>query len=284
MIRLFSTDIEFDTFPNGEIGLNKTRVDMAVSNNLESYFTGTDVMTIGFKYEDNSDFFKLSLLKDYLDRWYGEYRMVLDVMYMPYSRMDRDNDTYSFSLKVAAGVINSLGFDSVLVQEPHSDVTMALLNNSEKSDLTMKLFNRFVRKNPDIRFIPAFPDASAQKRYEFAIGGSGYCFANKTRDFKTGRIISYDMFECGVIAHNVTDIVIIDDLCSKGGTFWFAAQKLEILYPDAKLHLIVAHCENTINEGRLPEDSRFKSIYTSNSILTEINEPLSKKIDVYNIW
>ena len=117
---LFVDGVEVDTglFPNGE---------SYVSTRFEEYFYGKAVVRIGIKFEDNNDLINLMFLKRHLDN-HG-IRSRLEILYFPYSRMDRMNNDYAFSLKYVAEFINSLNFYKVTIMEAHSDVTPALLNN-----------------------------------------------------------------------------------------------------------------------------------------------------------
>lgn len=56
---------------------------------------------------------------------------------------------------------------------------------------------------------------------------------------------------------------MIDDICSKGGTFYYGSKELN-KYGCKDMYLYVSHCENTILDGELlKEDSLFKSIYNT---------------------
>ena len=164
---------------------------------------------------------------------------------------------------------------------------MALINKGLNQDLTYTLFENFKEEHPNLRFSVCFPDAGALKRYGFALDSKmPYCVAHKTRDFKTGQIIDYTMnvyndkdsfsYSQNNLLH---DVVIIDDLCSKGGTFVHAAKKLAQL-GTKNIYLIVAHCENNINNGEIGKMDIFKKVYTTDSILTEINDDLKNKIKI----
>lgn len=69
------------------------------------------------------------------------------------------------------------------------------------------------------------------------------------------------------------NILIVDDICSKGGTFYFSAKKLKEL--GAKnIYLHITHCENTIFEGDILSSGLIAKIYTTNSILTKEHEKI----------
>ena len=70
------------------------------------------------------------------------------------------------------------------------------------------------------------------------------------------------------------NILIIDDICSKGGTFYYAAKELKEAGA-ANIYLYVTHCENTIHEGELLNSDLIKHIYTTDSILTKEHEKIT---------
>ena len=78
-----------------------------------------------------------------------------------------------------------------------------------------------------------------------------------------------------VEAINGKDILIIDDICSRGGTFYHSAKVLKEAGA-ANIYLYVTHCENTIHEGELlKEDSLIERIYTTDSLLTKTHEKIT---------
>ena len=116
MILLDSHQINFKKFPNGE-----TLVD---GEEIYRFFKGN----VTIKYEDDSDLIKLMFVKKYLDE--RDYQANLEIYYMPYSRMDRKEGDSFFTLKYISQFINSLNFNKIKIYEPHSDVCMALIDNS----------------------------------------------------------------------------------------------------------------------------------------------------------
>jgi ribose-phosphate pyrophosphokinase len=70
------------------------------------------------------------------------------------------------------------------------------------------------------------------------------------------------------------DVIIIDDICSRGGTFYHSAKALKEAGA-ANIYLYVTHCENTIHEGELLNSDLIKHIYTTDSILTKKHEKIT---------
>ena len=121
-----------------------------------------------------------------------------------------------------------------------------------------------------------YPDAGAAKRYGKEISYDKILTANKERDFRTGFIKKLQIN--GDIQSKSFKAVIVDDLCSKGGTFQITASKLKDMGA-TEIYLAVTHCENTIFQGDLLTGNLVAGIYTTNSILSKCHE----KIKVYEI-
>ena len=114
-----------------------------------------------------------------------------------------------------------------------------------------------------------YPDEGAGKRYSGMIP-LPYSFGIKKRDWATGQIKGLD---AAGDTDSIKDknILLVDDICSKGGTFYFSAKKLKEL--GAKnIYLYVTHCENTIFEGEILKGELFSRVFTTDSILTKTDE------------
>ena len=86
----------------------------------------------------------------------------------------------------------------------------------------------------------------------------------KNRDWKTGQIKSLSVLgETDDIAGK--DVLIIDDICSKGGTFYHSAKALKDLGVN-DIYLYVSHLENAVHEGDMIKSGLIKQIFTTNSI------------------
>jgi ribose-phosphate pyrophosphokinase len=183
--------------------------------------------------------------------------------YIPNARMDRvKSNEEVFTLKYFADFINGIGFKNVLVYDPHSSVSMALFNN------VYDLFKFKPSDNKiDVLSFGAkifYPDEGAVKRYSEIIKRD-YIYGMKKRDWETGNITGYEIV--GDVVQGET-ILIIDDICSRGGTFLHASKKLKEKGA-GDIYLYVSHCENTVLEGQLKESGLIKGIYTTNSIFTK---------------
>src|SRR4051812_33443898 len=102
----------FGKFPNGEVNLKKIKFDPLDIDHV-----------VTLKYENDEDLFHLLMVREALN-----VPVTLRITYAPYSRMDRDTDIYTFSLKTFTSFINAMNWDRVVIYEPHSDVLPALLD------------------------------------------------------------------------------------------------------------------------------------------------------------
>lgn len=261
MIKVNGERLAFQTFPNGE-----TRVDGEAI--LQAATEPRNMVVL--KYESDGDLIKLMFVKRFLDD--HRLRASLLISYMPYSRMDRVEGASVFTLKYAASFINSLDFEEVTVIEPHSDVTMALLDRSQAKYPSIELLEQVIRNTgfdaeEDYLF---FPDAGAQKRYA-KVKGFNQLVGFKVRDFQTGQIQKLDVV--GDVAKPGFKAIIVDDLCSYGGTFLLSAERLKELGA-SEVFLLVGHCEKSVFQGKIPGSSLLDRVFTTNTMLDE--SPIDK--------
>lgn len=267
MIKINNVIVNNDSFPNGEL-----KIDEKFFQNLKKLLSD---ITIDFHFEGNKDLTDLILIVSYI---YDQTKMkpILNMKYMPYSRMDRQkieknylyNDKKTaFTLKYICNVINTLPLKLIRIFEPHSDVCCALLNNVEIKYPTVDLLREaMIENNYDKkRDIIFYPDAGAQKRYTDLLKYPNVV-GFKHRNWENGKIEKLEV--CGDLPEKGFNVYIVDDLCSFGGTFILAAEKLKELGAN-KIFLIVGHCENSIVKGKIPESDLIATVYTTNSIFTE---------------
>ena len=263
MIKLNGQIIEQNHFPDGTL--------------LMKWYADTHaVSTITWQYESDAELFALYSLKRHLDCTVPGWNDFLYLPYIPHARQDRvKNKDDVFTLKYFAEIINSLGFKKVIVIDPHSSVSEALINNIEVC--TPGCFIEQVLNDiGDDNLLMFYPDEGAMKRYSGMVD-KPYAFGIKRRDWATGKIEGLDA--AGSI-EKIKDsrILIVDDICSKGGTFYHSAKKLKELGAK-EIYLYVSHCENTILKGDLLSSDLVEKVYTTNSIFTKEHE----KIEVFEL-
>ncbi|HAU87639.1 MAG TPA: hypothetical protein DCW90_19750, partial [Lachnospiraceae bacterium] len=182
-VRLNGVLIGNECYPNNERIFKTVGLKFVDSNY-------TDVITMN--YETDVDIFKVAMCKKYLDDL-GK-PAILNIFYMPYSRMDREIDGYIFSLKYCCWLINSLNFYMVQILDPHSDVVTELLNRYNILTPKQYILTAIKNENPDYILCP---DAGAYKRYKalYLYKEVPMFYAAKKRDLQTGQIISYDLVD-----------------------------------------------------------------------------------------
>ena len=255
MIYVSSQNLNLTQFPVGEVKI--VFEDFAKSPNRYS---------INWYYKSDSELFTVIALKDYIDSLDPDAKVQLNVPYLPYARMDR-TDKEAFTLKTFAKLINQCGFEKVKVRDIHSNVSLALIDRVENTNWTeyVSLSSKITSDT-----VVIYPDTTAEKRYSKEINkplGSILCI--KDRDFDTGKIKS-------IIP--VTDLdpdkdwsktrfVMVDDLCSYGGTFNLAIEEIRKTFKTAQhFELIVGHLEKAYLEGWLKDNPYFKELWTRKTL------------------
>ena len=268
MIKINGEKIEVVKFPNGESLIK----DENMLKNLKQL---NDAVEMVVKFESDEDLLHMMFIKKHIDEMNLE--TILIIPYLPYSRMDRTEGKTVFTLKYICSLINSLNFKKVIVCEPHSDVSIALLDRCEIANLTLELLETVSKKlNFSSEDYVFFPDQGAEKRYSKYVKGFKLLTGIKERDFATGWIKKLDVV--GEKPNKDFRVVILDDLCSRGGTFIMSAKKLKELGAK-EIYLVVTHCEDTIFDGDILKTDLIDKVYTTNSILNNKHE----KIDIEEI-
>lgn len=181
--------------------------------------------SIGFvditaKIKNSTDVMALAMLVDACSRLENldvHAEFTLNLPYIPYARQDRVMQPgEALSIKVFANLINSLGFDKVIVDDPHSDVSAALLNNVHirtQDTLIAELYDHIYSKDAVI----IAPDAGARKKAQKVADRFRLSLveAGKIRDVTTGQITGTEVF--GQVAGK--ECVIVDDIADGAFTF-----------------------------------------------------------------
>jgi len=240
--------------------------------------------TIWLHYAQDSEIWKLALIVDAFRRA-QPLVMRLNIPYFPAARQDRVCvQGEPLTVKVFADFINAMNFNRVTIFDPHSDVTAALLNNVKVVDNTKfvgAILGEMNALNKTGKTVLVSPDAGSNKKvanvakYLNNITGQEVSVvrADKLRNVATGQII-----ETTVYADDLTgkECYIIDDICSKGGTFCALAKVLKAKGA-SKVYLIVSHYEGTANIQML-KDSGIDLIFTTNSKpFVDVNDSLVVK-------
>jgi ribose-phosphate pyrophosphokinase len=243
MIRLFGCKYEKDfNFPAGE-----QHVVIAKEE--------PQSVSILFEYEGDGEIFKLMLTVDALRRS-GHEIVGLTIPYVPYARQDRVAvDGEPLSIKVFADVINGLNIPSVVVYDPHSEVTTALINNVVVKPQE-HLLDTWVFDQNEHYLIS--PDGGATKKILKSINDStiDVVTCEKVRNVMTGEITGTNVFFDDF--HGKT-CVIVDDICDGGRTFIEIAKVLKTLNA-GEIVLCVTH--GLFTKGLEVFDGLIDKIYT----------------------
>ena len=235
-------------FPDGTLHVNMP----------SNYF---DYDTILWNYENDAELFTLICVKGH----YENASIILNMPYIPHARMDRVQRVEDvFTLKYFCQVINSLNFNKVIVRDAHSNVALALLNrviNIPSDDDIKEAIDHIEYYEKEIPVL-FFPDEGAMKRYSSKLN-LPYTFGIKKRDWETGKILGLQLINGEIVKDR--NVLIVDDICSRGGTFYHAANALK--EAGAKnIYLYVTHAEHTMIEGDMYNQDVIKKIFTTDSI------------------
>lgn len=234
-------------------------------------FNGKIVPT--FSFPDGTPRLSLDVIKDYIPsnqitwRYEGEYEcmvvwhlakhirekisnceLTLYLPYVPNARYDRTKKSDEvFTLKYFADFINSLHFTKVVILDPHSNVTPALLNNVEVQNPTKWIHDVIdIIESDGSDIVLYFPDEGAMKRYQGLFPEYPFLYGEKKRDWSTGEIQGLELRGCinSVKELKKPSILMIDDICSYGGTFYHSSKKLKEQFPNCFVNSWATHTEN----------------------------------------
>lgn len=245
-------DVEFKkfVFPGGEIGFK-----------LNSRLDCEDEVIISHRITDSQKLMELVFSVDALVN-VGIKRSNISIIlpYFPYARQDRVcNYGESLSVRVVAGIINSLGVDNIMILDSHSDVTPALLNNCYNLGALGYAAQAFKESGASVVISP---DAGATKKvfgYAQQIQHCDLVTCEKHRDLNTGKLSGFSVHCDDLQGKNC---IIFDDICDGGGTFIGLAQ--ELLKKNAgHLYLYVTH--GIFSNGFDELGKYFTKIYCTNS-------------------
>ena len=236
---------------------------LAIKMDPDAMFDNRGSIMIQWLYEGDAELFTLICVKRHIDRHFSNQSVVLDMPYIPHARMDRvKNPDDVFTLKYFCEVINSLHFATVWVRDAHSNVSLALLENVHDVGVRGYISVASAMAKADALF---FPDEGAMKRYSEQ-SPMPYAFGMKKRDWETGKIQGLEIIH----PENIKDknVLIVDDICSRGGTFYHSAKALKEAGAKS-VSLYVTHLEETVTIGDLPDSGLIDHIYTTESIFPE---------------
>lgn len=250
------------TFPGGEVGVNVGGIESHAFVNVKAQIQNSD------------DIMALLNVTEAIRAEMINPHMTLLLGYVPYARQDRRcNPGDAFSLKVFANMLNSAGYDRVIVVDPHSDATLHLINNVEVVRQS-SVFGGLLNRSEWEQYQLVAPDIGATKRTEdFAkkAGAAAVIRCNKKRDLQTGKIEGFEILNPSDIDPELP-LLVIDDICDGGATFRSVSKALREhskVLPD----LFVTH--GIFSKGIDCLLDSFGCIYTSDTLPQKEHEALT---------
>lgn len=230
-------------------------------------FFGPNSESITWCYDNDAEIFTLNCLVDAIRDVKGNnVDIELRMPYIPHARQDRKVSGRFFTLKTFAKMINQMNFSKVVVLDPHSDVSTALIDRCYEMLKPIELLK--VKEGT----VLMYPDAGAAKKYK----ADNTCIIGNKHRNSEGRIDSYELLN---FVEGTKSVCIVDDICSFGNTFVAAAKALRERGVET-IGLIVSHCEDNILKGEVFNYIDF--VYTSDSICHIENHEKIEFIDSYD--
>lgn len=247
---------------NHKIDLDKRFPDGTFAFHVPTSCLASSNVSISWHYEGEHEMPALFYLTNHLRQSLGVKSISLILPYCPNSRMDRTHhEDEVFTLKYFAQFINSLNFDSVSVLDPHSSITTALIDRC-KVISPEKYIQAAIKSIDDPDLLLFYPDEGAMKRYSGMIQ-KPYGFGVKCRQWETGQIVGLHVLSDTKIEGK--NVLIVDDICCRGGTFLYSAKGLRNLGAKT-VFVFCSHCEHAIFDGELLTTDVVDHVYTTNSL------------------
>lgn len=270
------------TFSGGE-----PHVKIDVSKGLSgSDLGGTEVPVIAItaRLHTSEEVLRLGLLVDAISRLgvFPEPKLLLFTPYFPGARQDRVmNPGEALSVKFYADYINRLGFISVSIFDPHSDVVGALVNNltiTNNHAFINKVVGEINKTKDSVEYFVS-PDAGSDKKVNSLVKSFGKGIevirCGKNRDVKTGKISDFVVYADDLKG---ASCLIVDDICDGGGTFLGLAKELK-KKGAGKLYLAVSH--GIFSKGLKELSREFETVFTTDSFPSVDDPWFSIKNDNY---
>ena len=218
-------------------------------------------VTVTHRINSFNDLGLLLVATDALRRM-GVKEIHLFIPYFPGARQDRVMVSgEALTVKVYASIINAQQYERVIVFDPHSEVTPALLDNVEvwqNHD-----YVQYCLKQINEEIVLIAPDGGALKKiYKLSqyLGGVPVVECSKRRDVRTGQLSGFTVYADDLSGKHG---VIVDDICDGGGTFLGLAKALKHKGVSG-LSLVVSH--GLFSAGLNELEQKFDHIFSTNSV------------------
>ena len=279
MIKVNDTVIDIQHFSDGSQKLVGIHIPERLKG--DKY---TSLFEIVWKYENEPELVTLIYIVNYIrDIYVGNNYITLQMLWVPNARMDRvESENDVFTLKYFSQIINSLKFNKVIVLDPHSRVTNALIDRVKvvpAEHFIQKAINEITTKytfEKDFNdYLVCFPDNGAFERYANLKCFDGFTkiFGKKHRDWETGKIVKLDLNVDEDVVRG-KNVFIVDDMISSGETLYQFIQKLKS-YGALQVYIYCSHLENRImtepenNLRQLLDAGGIRCIFTTDSLFNQ---------------
>lgn len=241
MIYLNDTIVKPTLFPDNTSQIWKIPEDLIKKYNI-----------IKWEFHTEGEFLQVAQLKNLLDSMVTVTGLVLT--YLPYGRQDKEiSNSSTFALRTFADLLNSLNFDAIVINDPHSSIALDLIKFS-----VAKYPTDIVNKVKELTktTILCYPDKGALDKYKTKLLYPNI-YGEKVRDQLTGNITKYDL----IGSPEAQNILIVDDICDGGMTFILLAK--ELLKAGAKeVNLFVSH--GIFSKGiKVLKEAGIKRVFTT---------------------
>lgn len=277
MITINGIEIVRKTFPDGSLCL------LDLDNSLLYPNKNYEIVWL---YEGDDEIFMLiCIVKHLRSKMYNNVDFNLTMPYVVNGRLDRTHsDNEVFTLKYFTEIINNLNFNKVVIVDPHSIVSEALIDNVcvlRPSNIISNVIDKMLCLNEFEREVVIyFPDDGAYKRYKDlpCFKDLKCVYGKKERDWNTGEILGIEIYDkngCKLTNElENCDVLMVDDIISYGGTLAYSADKLKAMGA-AHISAYATHVEDSaINTDKGTLLKRINSgivdfVYTTNSLFHE---------------
>lgn len=257
------------TFSGGEVHV---KLDMEAISEAHINIATCHKVEVHQDIRSSDDFMAVVMVKDALDEIFLFHPKPIELfsLYTPYARQDRYCEKgEAFGVKSFSRLLNALNFSRVVIADPHSDVTPAVINNLYVIPQEEIAFHMLKWKLKSEDFSLVSPDGGALKKI-FKLSKmmelDVHC-AEKIRDTKTGAIVKTDI---NVEDFGGRNLMIVDDICDGGRTFIELAKVLRERNA-GKIELYVTH--GIFSNGLDELSKHFDCIHSFNVWKNNVDNP-----------
>jgi ribose-phosphate pyrophosphokinase len=221
----------------------------------------TNWVHIVWEFQHEGEFMHLAQLKALLDA--KNFRSALRIKCLPYARQDKaiTNET-TFALTPFAYLLNTLQFEEIIINDPHSEIAIKMIYNSRA---VYPIYEVEKVMETTESTVMCFPDKGAVTKYS-KLYARPYTWGEKVRDQSTGKILKYELANPSSIHEE--NVLIVDDICDGGATFILLAKEL-LTYGAENVNLFVTH--GIFSRGLQPIfDAGIKRIFTQDGEASEV--------------